>query len=189
MGNLLLDNQKTDIRFQNADLILYEPTEIQYEEIVKILQESSKVGGDLSVEGEIPSNHIRYVIRELSSIGHEIDDMTDEEILSALDNGNRKLKTLFKEMLNLLEEITEDIQWGELQQIKTMNTFINAMNSKDSADKIKIKMEKLLKKNGLDMTLEELVDIQNNPEKINELVNKIKAKPQDHKKKVNKTKK
>ena len=186
MANFLLDNQKTDIYYKDNDVIIYNPTEIQHEEIVKILQDNTKVGEDLSIEGDIPSSMVRYLIRELTNIGHEIDEMTDEEILSAIDNGNRRIKILFKELLNLVEEIGEDIQWAMEQQVKTINKLINIANSKESEDKVKAKIEKLMKKNGLDISLDELADIQNNPENINKLVNKIKAQPQDRKSKTKK---
>ena len=185
MGNFLLDNQKTDIYYKDNEVIIYNPTEIQHEEIVKILQDSTKVGEDLSIEGDIPSSMVRYLIRELTNV-EEIDTMTDEEILSAIDNGNRRVKILFKELLNLVEEIGEDIQWAMEQQVKTINKLINIANSKESGDKVKVKIEKLMKKNGLDISLDELADIQNNPESLNKLVNKIKVKPQDRKSKTKK---
>ena len=185
MGNFLLDNQKTDIYYKDNDVIIYNPTEIQHEEIVKILQDSTKVGEDLSIEGDIPSSMVRYLIIELTNV-EEIDTMTDEEILSAIDNGNRRVKILFKELLNLVEEIGEDIQWAMEQQVKTINKLINIANSKESGDKVKAKIEKLMKKNGLDISLDELADIQNNPESLNKLVNKIKVQPQDRKSKTKK---
>lgn len=50
MGNFLLDNQKTEIYYKDKDIIIYNPTEMQHEEIVKILQDSTKVGEDLSMK-------------------------------------------------------------------------------------------------------------------------------------------
>lgn len=185
MGNFLLDNQKTDIYYKDNDVIIYNPTEIQYEEIVKILQDNTKVSEDLSIEGDIPSTMVRYLIRELTNL-EEIDEMTDDEILSAIDNGNRRVKILFRELLSLVEEIGEDTQWAMEQQVKTINKLINIANSKESEDKVKAKIEKLMKKNGLDISLDELVDIQNNPESLNKIVNKIKVQPQDRKSKTKK---
>lgn len=188
MGNILLDNQKTDIRFQNEDIVLYEPSSEQYTEIVRILNENVEMETDGAMQGEVGLKHIRYIFRELVKDGNFIDEYSDGEFEQLINKGNRKLKTLFREITDLLQEILEDIQWNREQQMKTMNSFINIANSKDSADKIKLKAEKLLKKNGLDITLEELTDIKNNPEMVEKLMNKLQTKkiikPQDRKKKT-----
>ena len=187
MGNILLDNQKTDIRYSDKEIVIYEPTDIQREEIINsILGENVQVGEDLSMQGEVSFRNIRTIIRECTSIGASIDEMTDEEVETLLNNGNRRIKILFREITNLLEELSEDIQWKYEQEIRVANTFLNIANSKDSADKVKVKMEKLMKKNGIDISLEELANAQKNPEDMNKIMNKIKVSPQDRKKKQTK---
>ena len=73
MGNILLDNQKTDIRYSDKEIVIYEPTDIQREEIINsILGESVQVGEDLSMQGEVSFRNIRTIIRECTSIGASI---------------------------------------------------------------------------------------------------------------------
>ena len=118
MSNFLLESQKGKYRFKiNEEIYLLEPTKEQKEKLIKILEENVKVSDNLEMQGVIPVSSIRYILKELTSIGEEIDKMTDGEILNAIDNGNRNIVLLFREIKTMLDELLEDLQYNIEQQI------------------------------------------------------------------------
>lgn len=176
--NFLKSNQKKEIRKTiSEEIILYEPTKDQIQEIKNLLNnqnlESDK---ELNVTGNINYATIRYMIRELCSNGAFIDEYTDDEITVEFDNGNKIIKELEFEMINLLNEIIEEMQMSELQNIKLINSMLNLINSELDSVKLQEKMNKLLKKQGVNLTTQELIDNKDNPEKMKELIDNSKKK-------------
>ena len=173
----ILDNhQKQEIRFQNGDLIMYNPTDIQIEEIKNILSEVLKVDDNLDINGDLTSREIRFITRELTNIGNEIDNLTDEELLDKLNNGDRQLTLLFREIEKFAYEICEDMSYTNEQSIKFINSYINIINSKSDEEKMKEKINRLLKKHKIGVNYDEIVATGMNKDKINELINKSKVK-------------
>lgn len=179
MGNFLKNNQKTNIRYKDEDIIFYEPTEEQYGELVKIIEESSEVKEDLTTSVDIGIKYIRYIFRELTSMGAEIDDVTDEELGKLLRDGNRKIVIFYREIEKLMSEILEDIQYKTEQQINMMSSFINIINSNNKQNKLKEKMDRFLNKYKINLNMDELIElkelINNNSksERVEELLNKV----------------
>ena len=170
MSELLRKHQKKEVRYESKDCKLYEPTDHQREELANIVAENSKIENDELV-GELGLKSIRYVIRELTNIGGEIDEILDKELETLLDNGDRELQFLMREVELLLHEVVEDILCQTTRSMRYMNDFINTMDVNGDSEKLKKKWNKFNKKYKLNVSWEDLI---NNAEKREELENKLK---------------
>lgn len=171
MSELLKKHQKREFRYESKDFKLYEPTDYQREELTNIVAENSKIENDELV-GELGLKSIRYVIRELTNIGGEIDEILDKELESLLDNGDRELQLLMREIELLLHEIAEDVLCQTTRSMRYMNDFINTMDVNGDSEKLKKKWNKFNKKYKLNVSWEDLI---NNANKREELENKLKG--------------
>lgn len=170
MSELLKKHQKKEIRHESKDFKLYEPTDYQREELMNIITKNSKIENDKLV-AELGLKSIRYTIKELTNIGSSIDELTDKELESLLDNGDRELQLLMREVELLLHEVAEDILCQTTRSMRYMNDFINTMDANGDSEKLKKKWNKFNKKYKLNVSWEDLI---NNAEKREELENKLK---------------
>lgn len=189
MENFLLNNRKTNIRYKDNEIEVYEPSQEQYQELVKIIQDSSKIDNNLGIEANINMEYLRYIFKNLTSLGDLIDSMSDDEILDALDNGNRRIVILYREIEKLINEILEDIRYNSEQQIKMTSSFINILNSNESRQKLEEKINRLFKKYNVNLSLEELNELRilsenkSNPKRLEELLDKVNQKSKKIRKK------
>ena len=142
---LLDKHQKTNIRFKSEDFMFYEPTILQKDELKNMIKGTIKINKDLEISGDISLKEIRFVIKELTNIGNEIDELSDEEFKNKLNNGDRQVINLFREVENYINEVIEDIMYENEQYIQFINSFINIANTKADEGKIKDKVNRLLK--------------------------------------------
>jgi hypothetical protein len=172
MSNFLKENQKEEIRYKSKDgkIILYNPTEEQYEELVGILKNAISMD---STNNVLEIKYIREIFRNLVKGGHFIDDYTDEQLSQEIENGNRKIKILMREITELVQEITDDLFYEYTQQIKIMNNLFNIVSSNQDLETVKNKANKFFKKNKMDIKFEDFMNIQNNPQAIEDLTKKL----------------
>lgn len=173
MSNFLEKNQKTSIRFSNGeDIVLYEPTKDQYNVLKeKINKLSIKKESNSIIIGE---DMIREIFKTLVKDGQFIDNYNSKELNKLIEDGNYNIKVLFREIQSLLQEITDDIQHENNQLIKDMNRVLNILISNDDMTTMKGKFNKLLKKNKIALTYDQISELQHNPEEIINLIkNKI----------------
>lgn len=171
MKNLLEKHQKKDILFQQDDIILYNPTDEQLNVIKEFLEKNIQIEGN-ELNGKIGNKEIRYIIRELTNIGNDIDDYTDEQLIQLLENGDRTITLLMREIEKLINTIAEDILYQIENTLNFVNSYLNILNNKNNEDKVKRKIEKLFKKYKTNISMEELLNIEDNPEKIKEFIEK-----------------
>lgn len=171
----ILENHiKKAIRYEKDDIKLFEPTEAQREEIVNLISNNDNIKVNqetLKVSGTIEKDIIRYIIRECTSIGAEIDLYTDEEFYSKFTD--RTVENLLKEIHILLNEIIEDIQWNSYIAIETISQLIGIARLNLSSDQLKKKTERLFKKNGLKLTYEEFIKNKDNPQELQKLLRNV----------------
>lgn len=170
MSELLKKHQKKEIRHESKDFKLYEPTDYQREELMNIITENSKIENDELV-AELGLKSIRYTIKELTNVGNEIDELSDKELESLLDRGDRELQLLMREIELLLHEVTEDVIYQTTRNIKFMNDIINVLDTNGDVDKLRKKWDKFNKKYKMNISWEDLI---NNANKREELENKLK---------------
>lgn len=172
--SILKKYQKTDKRFERDDLIVYEPTQEQKEEIINMIMEKSKLT-DEGVEGEIGTKEIRYLYRELTSLGSEIDDYTDEELDVMFENGNHDLICFQREIEKLLDEIATEIFYEKEKEVKSLLKVIDILSANTDMAEVEKKFNNLMKKNKTNLTYQEFVENANNPEKLQELMKRKKV--------------
>ena len=175
MSNFLLESQKGKYRFKiNEEIYLLEPTKEQKEKLIKILEENVKVSDNLEMQGVIPVSSIRYILKELTSIGEEIDKMTDGEILNAIDNGNRNIVLLFREIKTMLDELLEDLQYNIEQQIKMTISLIGLMSLGEAGTELQNKLDNFNEEYDKNLSEKDIEEIKENPEKLENKLNKTK---------------
>lgn len=170
MSNLLKQHQKKSERYKSKSFIMYEPTNYQREELSNIITENSKVENDELIT-ELGLKAIRYVVRELTNIGTEIDEIEDKELESLLDNGDRELQLLMREVEVLLHEVAEDVLCQTTRNIRVVNDMLNALDTNGDTEKLRKKWDKFNKKYKLNMSWDDLIS---NANKREELENKLK---------------
>jgi hypothetical protein len=97
MNNFLKENQMNDIRYQDKDITLYNPTDIQYEQLKEIMRNVVTDGENNAI---INIKYIREIFRMLVKDGDFIDEYTNEELMKELDNGNRRIQLLYQTRLS-----------------------------------------------------------------------------------------
>ena len=179
---ILQKNQKQEIRFKKGDFVIYELNDVQREDLTNMIKESNTIQvTETEVKGDIGSQITKHILRTYTSLGAEIDDYTDAELGVLLDEGNRTVKLFMKAIKEMVEEIVEDILDEYYQNVKDNNQLMTAMGKEIDANKMIERMLKIFKKQGVNLTKEELIENINNPEKLNEIILS--------KKKINKKKK
>lgn len=175
MSNFLKENQKEEIRYKSKDgkIILYNPTDEQYEELVNILRNTISMD---STNNVLEVKYIREIFRNLVKDGHFIDDYSDEQLSQEIENGNRKIKLLIRKITELIQEITDDLFYEYTQQVKEMNSLFNIVNSNQDIKTLETKANKFFKKNKMDIKFEDFMNMQNNPQAIEDLTEKLNIK-------------
>ena len=77
-----------------------------------------------------------------------------------------------REIEKLINAIAEDILYQIENTLNFVNSYLNILNNKNNEDKIKQKIENLLKKYKVNIPMEELLNIKDNPEKIKKFIEK-----------------
>ena len=171
--------EENNIRWQEGDLILYKPSEIQLEEINKIIAEATNVDVE---KGEATANYgeiiIMYLLRELTNLGVEVDEYTYEELTNKFD-----INPLLQAITELIEDLTNEMVENQIKKIKMINSMLRIMEMNLSAEETQQRFNKLLKKQGVNLTVEEMIQYKNNPEKITEIINQSKIKNNKKRKK------
>ncbi len=184
MANFLKNHQKNEIRAKiSEDIILKNPSKEQLDEIRNILLSQLQVKEGLDVEGEISYEAIRYIIRECCVDGEFIDEYSDEQLEEEFENGDSDVQKLKFEIIMLIEEIVEEYQMYVFKTYKEINSMINILNSNVEEQKMYEKIQKLLKKNKVDISVEEMIKYKDNPEMISKLIEESKVRNNKSKKK------
>jgi hypothetical protein len=173
---ILDKHQKSNIRYSNKDITFFEPTDEQLREVKEIIENNITNINEIKTNQELDIKSIRFIIREITNIGAEIDGYTDEDLVNKLNNGDRILKLLLREVQKFVNETIDDIFEEKIEQTKGINTLLNIANSKQDLETMKIKMNKFFKKNKINIKFEDFVKIQNNPQLIEDLINKLNVK-------------
>lgn len=163
---VLLNNQKTNIRYQDGDTILYELNKEQEVQIKSKMFDNSKNTQDEQLIVSV--GLIKYILQECTSLKEDVEKMTDKELSDAIDNGNIKIKKLMREVEKLFDEYVEDMVYEENRKLKEVNSILNALNSKKDLGTIYQKLEKIFKKYKINVDLNKLDST--NPESIKNII-------------------
>lgn len=174
MKNLLKKHQVKKIRFKEGDFIFYNPTDEQLEEIKKIIEEVGTIDNKLGINVNLGFKEIRYIVKELTNIGDEIDNYTDDELLNLIDKGDLQVKLLFGEIEKFINEVTKEIMFVDNQKLlNSIDNCLFILNSTNNEKKIKRKMNKFLKKNNMNLDLDKLEELKDNPDDMIKAINEM----------------
>lgn len=139
---ILRDNQKTQIRYECEEVILYEPTKSQLAELKHIVYENTKMDLEKGVATtEYSYDIMRYIFKFYTTIGDEVDELTDDELEDLIENGNHKIQGLMRAITEMLREIASDSLYELESAIKTYNEQKKADELLQKANKLKKELE------------------------------------------------
>lgn len=139
---ILRDNQKTQIRYECEEVILYEPTNTQLAELKHIVYENTKMDLEKGVATtEYSYDIMRYIFKFYTTIGDEVDELTDDELEDLIENGNHKIQGLMRAITEMLREIASNSLYELESAIKTYNEQRKADELLQKATKLKKELE------------------------------------------------
>lgn len=162
MNNILENNQKTDIRYQDGDIVLYEPNIEQ----VKILKEIIVNENIMEKTDEVSIILIRQVFRLLVKNGDFVDDYSNEELYEKLNNGNLSIKNLLKNIGDILNEISSDMIDEEMNNLQNIQNMVNTFNLSENLEEVKESVNSMLKKSGYNITIDDIIRFKDEEEAI-----------------------
>lgn len=168
--SILKNNQKRDIRFDKGDFKVYEPNELQREDIMTMLEKQDITIEDESIKGKVDLKFIRYILRECTSVGSEVDEYSDSELEVLFDNGNRDMTLFIREIGKLANELVEDLVYAKEREIQLIIKMLNALTTVTSKIELEKKFNNLMKKNKVNITLEQMIENKDNPEELQKLI-------------------
>lgn len=167
---ILKNNQKVDVRFEKGDFKIYEPNELQREEIMKLLEKQDiKIEGEI-VKGEVDLKFIRFILRECTSIGNEVDEYDDKELEILFENGNREMQLFMREIERLINELVEDLLFMQEKEVQLILKMLNILNTTTTKIEMEKKFNNLMKKNKVNLTLQQMIENKDNPEELQKLI-------------------
>ena len=162
-----------DMLFQEGELFLINPKKEERDKLIKVVRENQ----NLNLNGEdVNINVIRYILENLTNFAEEVKTMEDEEILEILDDGVPSLNRMTDKIAELINDIAEEILRMTSREINNLITILDILQYSEQEDKMLEKMTKLLKKNKINITKEELKKLKDKPEEMMALLNRKKLK-------------
>lgn len=155
--SILKQHIRQNIRFKKDDLILYNPNEEQLIQLENVLKNNIEMDENLNAKGTLSEDVIRYIFRDLTSVGSEIDEITSDELSDILDNGDNDLVLLLREIKILINEVVSTIQFNQYEEIEFTHKLVNIMAMNSDTETIKKKFDKLMKKHKKKVTFDEFV--------------------------------
>lgn len=142
----------------------------QYLELKQMFINVSTMDSELGISGNITEDMIRYMFKNITNVGEEIDSISSEEMFELIKNGSYDFKRVIKEFKDIIIEIAEEIQDEQYNSINILNSYANVLNASTEMETVKKKMDKMLKKQGLDVTFEELLNATQNPQEFEKML-------------------
>ena len=84
---------------------------------------------------------MRYIFKFYTTIGDEVDELTDDELEDLIENGNHKIQGLMRAITEMLREIASDSLYELESAIKTYNEQKKADELLQKATKLKKELE------------------------------------------------
>ena len=157
---ILKNNQKTAIRYESGEIILYEIDEIQKEELRNIIIENTKIDMESGMASiELSYNIIRYIFKFYTTIGEEVDELDDEELGELIENGNHKIMGLMRAIKEMLREINEEIIDETLDSIRNLNDHLNLARIERERNNLEKNFNKTNEEIQGNLTFEEAMNI------------------------------
>ncbi len=157
---ILKNNQKTSIRYECGEIILYEIDEIQKEELRNIITENTQVDIKNGIAStELSYDIIRYIFKFYTTIGEEVDELDDDELGELIENGNHKIMGLMRAVKEMLREVSEEIMEEVLDGIRNLNDHLNLARIERERNNLERNFNKTNEEIQGNLTFEEAMNI------------------------------
>ena len=104
---------------------------------------------------------MRYIFKFYTTIGDEVDELTDDELEDLIENGNHKIQGLMRAITEMLREIASDSLYELESAIKTYNEQKKADELLQKANKLKKELEEKI-------NVDKIIENQKEIEKLEE---------------------
>lgn len=189
-----LTKPKKDILYKNkkGDIILYNPTIEQWDDIKNLIKNSTKKDekGNLVMD-ENNINYLYYIYKNLTTLSNEVENMTIEDFKNTMNNklfveNNRPMIRLYRKIKELIiDEIVDDIKYEMNEMLDTISTLIDEANVVEKREEVIQKLKNFLKEHNIDIDSKEYKDVIKNIENLEELKKKENNKKTNNKKENN----
>ena len=189
-----LTKPKKDILYKNkkGDIILYNPTIEQWDDIKNLIKNSTKKDekGNLVMD-ENNINYLYYIYKNLTTLSNEVKNMTIEVCKNTMNNklvveNNRPMIRLYRKIKELIiDEIVDDIKYEMNEMLDTISTLIDEANVVEKREEVIQKLKNFLKEHNIDIDSNEYKDVIKNIKNLEELKKKENNKKTNNKKENN----
>ena len=189
-----LTKPKKDILNKNkkGDIILYNPTIEQWDDIKNLIKNSTKKDekGNLVMD-ENNINYLYYIYKNLTTLSNEVENMTIEDFKNNMNNklfieNNRPMIRLYRKIKELIiDEIVDDIKYEMNEMLDTISTLIDEANVVEKREEVIQKLKNFLKEHNIDIDSKEYKDVIKNIKNLEELKKKENNKKTNNKKENN----
>ena len=186
-----LTKPKKDILYKNkkGDIILYNPTIEQWDDIKNLIKNSTKKDekGNLVMD-ENNINYLYYIYKNLTTLSNEVENMTIEDFKNNMNNklfieNNRPMIRLYRKIKELIiDEIVDDIKYEMNEMLDTISTLIDEANVVEKREEVIQKLKNFLKEHNIDIDSKEYKDVIKNIKNLEELKKKENNKKTNNKK-------
>lgn len=148
---------KSNIRAKYDDIIVYNPSKKQAEELKESITNSLRLSNG-EIQGDFGFDIIRKLIKDFTNIDNdEIDALSDEELDELSDLADNTLSAVFNELEAILTEVTEKIAQDTIRDLKKIVANIEQLKDIQEFAKVAQEFDKACEENNIDLTLNDLM--------------------------------
>lgn len=148
---------KSNIRAKYDDIIVYNPSKKQAEELKELITNSLRLSNG-EIQGDFGFDIIRKLIKDFTNIDNdEIDALSDEELDELSDLADNALSAVFNELEAILTEVTEKIAQDTIRDLKKIVANIEQLKDIQEFAKVAQEFDKACEENNIDLTLNDLM--------------------------------
>ena len=148
---------KSNIRAKYDDIIIYNPSKKQAEELKELITNSLRLSNG-EIQGDFGFDIIRKLIKDFTNIDNdEIDALSDEELDELSDLADNTLSAVFNELEVILTEVTEKIAQDTIRDLKKIVANIEQLKDIQEFAKVAQEFDKACEENNINLTLNDLM--------------------------------
>lgn len=148
---------KSNIRAKYDDIIVYNPSKKQAEELKELITNSLRLSNG-EIQGDFGFDIIRKLIKDFTNIDNdEIDALSDEELDELSDLADNTLSAVFNELEVILTEVTEKIAQDTIRDLKKIVANIEQLKDIQEFTKVAQEFDKACEENNINLTLNDLM--------------------------------
>lgn len=148
---------KSNIRAKYDDIIVYNPSKKQAEELKELITNSLRLSNG-EIQGDFGFDIIRKLIKDFTNIDNdEIDALSDEELDELSDLADNTLSAVFNELEAILTEVTEKIAQDTIRDLKKIVANIEQLKDIQEFAKVAQEFDKACEENNINLTLNDLM--------------------------------